>query len=158
MSHNLLRNLRPIVFAMVTAAAVVLPLRSASAQVTGKEVVSVKGVKSRGATADPNVKSDSLPANHANATMPAPPAKGGPKTRGATTGVLHVDNRTLWVIRIYVDGDYVGTVSPYGDSYGYYGCSVRRLYARAVFDDGSYYSWGPSSRDVCDNFTWRLNP
>jgi len=53
--------------------------------------------------------------------------------------------------------DYVGNVSRFGDSYGYYGCSPRALYARAFFDDGSVISWGPVRRDLCDDFTWRLN-
>ena len=123
-----------------------------------KTVVNTKGAKSRGGGADANVKSDSLPANKAGATVPVPPSKGGPKTRGSMSGTLHVDNRTPYIIRIYVDGDYVGNVSRFGDSYGYYGCSVRALYARAYFDDGSTISWGPIRRDLCDDFTWRLNP
>jgi len=121
-------------------------------------VVHAKGTKSRGAANDPNVKSDSLPGNHVGAAMAAPPSKGGPKTRGAMSGTLHVDNRTPYIIRIYVDGDYVGNVGRYGDSYGYYGCSTRTLYARAYFDDGSVTSWGPARRDLCDDFTWELDP
>jgi hypothetical protein len=162
MSSNVGRKLRPLAFsllAVVSVSASVLALETPRSQPPRRgPVVHTKGAKSRGAATDPNVKQDSLPGNKPGATVAAPPSKGGPKTRGAMTGVLHVDNRTPWIIRIYVDGDYVGNVGRYGDSYGYYGCSVRTLYARALFDDGSVTTWGPARRDLCDNFTWELDP
>lgn len=159
MSPFITRSLRPLTVAAMAVVLAAVPQHTTGAQPPAKKtVVEVKGAKSRGAATDPNVKSDSLPSNHAGATAVAPPSKGGPKTRGAMSGVLHVDNRTPWIIRIYVDGDYVGNVGRYGDSYGYYGCSDRTLYARAYFDDGSVISWGPTRRDICDDFTWRLNP
>jgi hypothetical protein len=144
--------------ALVALAGSTVAPRPLHAQPRQGPVVHAKGAKSRGAANDPNVKSDSLPANHVGADVTAPPSKGGPKTRGAMSGVLHVDNRTPWVIRIYVDGSYVGNVGRFGDSYGYYGCSVRSLYARAYFDDGSVTTWGPARRDLCDDFTWELDP
>jgi hypothetical protein len=156
------RHGRPLALALATAIAVIgaeTAPRALGAQGTQHgAVVHVKAAKGRGAGADANVKADTLPGNQTGKTVPAPPSKGGAKTRGAMSGTLHVDNRTPWIIRIYVDGDYVGNVSRYGDSYGYYGCSVRTLYARALFTDGSSLSWGPSRRDLCDDATWELDP
>lgn len=162
MSSLLARHGRQLACALATIVAVpavMLAPHSLGAQATQKgTVIRVKAAKGRGAGADANVKTDTLPTNQPGKTVPAPPHKGGAKTRGAMTGTLHVDNRTPWIIRIYVDGDYVGNVDRYGDSYGYYGCSVRTLYARALFTDGSTLSWGPSRRDLCDDATWELDP
>jgi len=167
MSSIVGRHLRPFSAAVLVVVTLTLSVSALEARaLNGPQrqptqpgrVVHTKGVKSRGAATDPNIKRDSLPANHAGTTMPAPPSKGGAKTRGAVSGTLHVDNRTSWVIRIYVDGDYVGVVGRYGDSYGYYGCADRTLYARAYFEDGTWIAWGPVRRDLCDNYTWELDP
>jgi hypothetical protein len=90
---------------------------------------------------------------------PMPADKGG-KTRGAgplPCGV-HIDNRTSWFIRIYVDGDYKGTVNQYGDLTGITGNGPTSVYAVALFDDGSEKYWGPHVFD-CEagaTYTWRL--
>lgn len=128
------------------------------AQVTkksGKHALESKAAMSRGTGPDQNVKSDSA-LNRANAVVPAPPAKGGAKTRGTSPEQLHVDNRTSWYVRIYVDGDYVGTVEPWGDSYGWGSCADHVYYARAVFDDGSVRVWGPVKDNLCTGTTWTL--
>ncbi len=125
-------------------------------QPTAKDTVDTHAAMSRGAaTTDPNVKHDSV-TNVRTASPDAPPAKGGAKPRGMSPGQLHVDNRTQWVIFIYVDGDRVGSVSRYGDAYGYYSCGPHVLYARAFFDDGSVRTWGPVTAAVCGTYTWRL--
>jgi hypothetical protein len=115
-------------------------------------------VKSRGTGADANIKSDAEIKNKAGDNgMAAPAQKGGAKTRGANVGQLHIDNRTGWYIRLYVDGELRGTISPYGDSYFWGGCDTYRLYAVAPFDDGSSYSFGPvQTSGDCDNQTWTL--
>ena len=97
----------------------------------------------RGGEADPNIKDEST-VNSQNQDFPAPKEKSGGTTRGAQ-GVCTVilDNQTKWRIQIYVDGTYRGTMAPFGDSTSYTGAGLTRVYARAVFDDGSSLSWGP---------------
>jgi hypothetical protein len=68
---------------------------------------------------------------------------------------LHIDNRTPWKIQIFVDGVYVGLVSGWGDSYGYYRCGTHSVYAVADFDNGAQLTWGP--RSLRFPHTWTLN-
>jgi hypothetical protein len=95
--------------------------------------------------------------NDPNASVEAPPDKGGKKSRAGVCQ-LHVDNRTNLIIKIFVDGDYVGTVSPYGDAYGYYSSGSRTVYARADFTDGSWHYWGPRDIHCFGTYTWTLSP
>jgi hypothetical protein len=64
----------------------------------------------------------------------APASKGGAKTRGGYGAVMHIDNHTGYYIDIYVDGDYDGSVSPYGDLYmnEFRGSRRRHLAAVAI--------------------------
>jgi len=87
---------------------------------------------------DTNIKT-ARGANAKNAAVPAPEAKGGPKSR-ATVCRIHVDNRTPFVIDIYADGEFRGTAAPWDDLYGWVETGAR-LYARADFDDGTYLYW-----------------
>jgi len=84
-----------------------------------------------------------------------PVAKGGKKTR-ASTSVVHFDNHTGWIIRCYVDGDYVGSMDGGGDLYVYVSSGTHTLYARALFDDGSELTWGPDDESVYGTFTYKL--
>jgi len=120
------------------------------------KAASAKATKSRGdATAkDENIKQDAGP-NDPNAKIPAPPDKGGPKTRGSYC-LVDVDNRTPYYISVYTDGNYRGQVSPYGDLVGYVGCGNTRLYGKATFTDGSVQTFGPSVYYVDGKFTWSL--
>ena len=95
--------------------------------------------------------------NDPNASVEAPPDKGGKKSRAGVCR-LHVDNRTSLIIKIFVDGDYVGTVSAYGDAQGYYSAGSRTVYARADFTDGSWRYWGPTGIPCYGTFTWALQP
>src|SRR5262249_19139155 len=126
-----------------------------AAEKKGK-VLETKAEKSRGSGKDENVKSDEEPKNSASAKTPAPPSKGGDKSRGVYCTV-HIDNHTAYYVRIYVDGIYSGTVPPWGDIYPTAISGATRLYARAVFEDGSYFSWGPRTFDCEDYHTWQLN-
>jgi len=112
-----------------------------------------KGGTARGE--DPNVKKDEGK-NTAGSKVAKPTQKGGPKSRGASTGVIHVDNRTPWYIRIYVNGDYQSTVAPYGDVYYYAEDGTHVLYGRALFDDGSEKTFGPKTISLDGTYTWRL--
>ena len=90
---------------------------------------------------------------------PATPEPAGKSTRGASAvepGQVCIDSRVDLIVKIYVDGNFVGTVSPWGDACGYYGSGDHRLYARAVFTDGSYQSWGPVSGDASSGFRWTI--
>src|SRR5437867_3894684 len=73
------------------------------------QTVSDKAQQFRGnAQEDPNVRAKRA-ANDRSKTTPAPANKSEQATRGGIC-VVHVDNRTPWVIDVYVDGDYAGTV------------------------------------------------
>ncbi|HLV79202.1 MAG TPA: hypothetical protein VKT32_02940 [Chthonomonadaceae bacterium] len=67
---------------------------------------------------------------------------------------LHVDNWTGDWVRIYVDGDYVGRVSPYGDLY--IEVSADEHILRGVDADGG--TFGPRYIDLSDgsDFHWTL--
>lgn len=121
-----------------------------------RKVITTHSTANRGAGTDQNVKSNDV-TNRRDVNTPVPPRKGGPKTRGARVGTLHVDNRTPWYIRIYVDGDYRGTIAPYGDWYADGSCDEYALYAVAAFDDGSSRDWGPVHTNAsCGDQVWRL--
>lgn len=97
---------------------------------------------------DPNVKDESM-VNSQNQEAAGPANKdAGGATRGAA-GVcrVKVDNWTPWKIQIFVDGTFRGMVSPWGDGVTYTGAGPTRVYARAVFDDGSALNWGPKDYD-----------
>ncbi|MBI4861052.1 MAG: hypothetical protein HY815_12470 [Candidatus Riflebacteria bacterium] len=112
----------------------------------------------RGGGADENIKSDS-DKNDPKVQRPAPPDKGGEKTRGLWAK-LHVDNRTPWFVKIYTQKEYDGTIRPYGDGYIRYSPGRVTLYARADFTDGSVKTWGPRYvlMEAGEVTTWSLYP
>jgi hypothetical protein len=118
------------------------------------------GVRARGGGADANVTKDEATNVAGKAASQQPEAK--TTNRGSFTAVapgqLCIDSWVDLYVRIYVNGEYVGTVSPWGDSCGYYGPGTFRLYAKAVFTDGSYLSWGPINANLTYGYTWQLNP
>jgi hypothetical protein len=121
-----------------------------------KGELTTRATKSRGTGADSHIKSDSV-INSTTKTFAPPPEKGGAKTRGAAVGRLHIDNRTQWYIRIYVDGDLQTIVAPWGDYWANGRCDEYTLYAVARFTDGSSYTWGPATTDSgCDGQVWTL--
>jgi hypothetical protein len=108
------------------------------------ELKGTKGAATRGSEADPNIKSDKQ-TNDPNAEIEAPSQKGGATTRGGGNCEVRLDNRTSLFIKVYVDGAYRGTLSPYGDGVVFVLPGETHVYARADFDDGTYYYWGPSA-------------
>jgi hypothetical protein len=128
----------------------------AYAQQAPANMLETHAAKSRGTGADANIKTESAP-NKPDASVPAPASKGGQRTRGAEA-VVHIDNRTSLIIKVYLDGSYCGTLPPWGDLY----CSVAggntTVYARADFTDGTFTTWGPSVANVDGTYTWRLWP
>jgi hypothetical protein len=141
----------------------VLPssVNNAAGQQTKQKVIELKATKSttRGEGADANIKSDKE-TNDPNAQFAAPTKKGGAKTRGGGYCEVRFDNRSQWFVKLYIDGTYRGTLSPYGDSVGYTMPGETTVYARADFDDGSYYYWGPKGYDCGPNqyIYFRMNP
>jgi hypothetical protein len=120
------------------------PVWAAAADATTKTSNSeLAAQKSRGTGADENVKDDSDKNTKAD-DRPAPPEKGGEKSRGGLAR-LHIDNRSKWFLRIYTQRSYDGTISPWGDGYvNFRGApGTVTLYVKAVFDDGTFFSWGP---------------
>ncbi|MBC7880100.1 MAG: hypothetical protein H7Y37_02095 [Anaerolineae bacterium] len=119
--------------------------------------VETKATVTKRGEADPNVKKE-ITENDPKAPATAPVSKGGTKKRGAYSSIIHVDNRTAWIVKLYANGDYVGSVSPYGDSYVSATAGSFGLYARADFTDGTAFTWGPRaiSLDPGEAFTWHL--
>lgn len=139
--------------------ALVVPSKSYAQAAQGQQGDSGqdKGEKRRGTGTDENIKSKSVQNNPSPEAAPeAPPEKGGKKERQSVCS-LHVDNRTPWKVQIYVDGDYVGLVSPYGDAYGTYGGGRLAVYAVAEFVGGSELTWGPRTISCNGRYTWTVN-
>lgn len=125
------------------------------------ELVTSKAAQGPQEGKDPNIKNDTEK-NNPHMHAPAPANKGGGKTKGAGPYPcsIHVDNRTEWFIRVYMDGDYQATVNRYGDLYGLTGNGPTTLYGVAFFDDGSTKTWGPHVFDcpAYGSYTWRMLP
>ena len=150
-------TIRTALLGLTIAAATMLVSGDLQAQAAKKQVgATSNSTRTRGGSADANVRHDDAP----NAlTKPATPEPAGKSTRGASAvepGQVCIDSRVDLIVKIYVDGNFVGTVSPWGDACGYYGSGDHRLYARAVFTDGSYQSWGPVSGDASSGFRWTI--
>lgn len=125
---------------------------------TSKDTVT-KGVKGQGsAESDPNIKGKTAD-NDPNSKIPPPPGK-GVATRGSNPWPckVNVDNRTGLKIQIYVDGDYSGLSSPWGDAYMLTGSGTTNFYALASFLDGSKVTWGPWNFNcpALGTYTWSL--
>jgi hypothetical protein len=121
-----------------------------------------KSAKSRGVGEDPNIKEGKEQAakNNPDNAPPAPPQKGGGKSRGPLDCWVTVDNWTPWWIDVYVDGKYRGQASPFGKGTVNAGAGGTNLYARADFSDATFRAWGPRLFVCSSNgqFSWRLDP
>jgi hypothetical protein len=141
--------------------AIVVPgsLSSAQGQKPKPKVIELKAQKPTTRGDDSNVKDDKE-TNDPNSQLAAPEQKGGAKTRGGGSCEVRFDNRTRWFVKLYVDGTYRGTISPYGDGVAYTGAGSTRVYARAQFDTGDYLYWGPSDYSCYSGeyIYFRMNP
>ena len=150
-------TIRTALLGLTVAAATLFISGELQAQAAKKQAGATStSTKTRGGSADANVRHDDAP-NALNKPATAEPA--GKSTRGASAvepGQICIDSRVDLYVKIYVDGNFVGTVSPWGDACGYYGSGDHRLYARAVFTDGSYSSWGPVTGDASSGFRWTV--
>ena len=69
--------------------------------------------------------------------------------KGDTTCRVELENNTDNTIDIYVGGHFRNTMGPKDSSSFNAGSSV--IYAKAEFDDGSYFYWGPRTFTCGDN-------
>lgn len=67
------------------------------------------------------------------------------------SGTLHINNHTEYYIDMYVDGDYSGTVAPYGDLYLYDSEDDVRVYGDVT---GTSLYFGP--REIGVPGVWNL--
>jgi hypothetical protein len=147
------------VLIVMTAAMLGTPKAFAQGKAVGKATDKAQG--SRGAGEDPNIKQDKQSATNDPAKeTPAPPKKGGAKTRGYLDCWVTADNYTPWWIDIYIDGTYRGQVAPWGGGTVDAGSGGTTVYGRAVFTSGAVKTWGPRQFQCSPNgdFTWRLDP
>lgn len=149
----------PVLLFLVLAIVLTGSLTTAYGQKTKPKVIELKAQKPTTRGEDPNIKSDKE-TNDPNSEMAAPQQKGGAKTRGGGACQVRFDNRTRWFVKLYVDGTYRGTISPYGDGVAYTGAGPTRVYARAVFDSGDYLYWGPTDYSCYSGqfIYFRMNP
>jgi hypothetical protein len=160
-----MRNQRiPVLVVAITAMVAMVIMRPAFAQTSDSNSAKptvMKGTHGTGTAADdPNIKQQS-PDNDPNAKVPPPPGK-GVTTRGPNPWPcrVNVDNRTGWKIQVFVDGQYDGLSSPWGNAYMNTGSGTTGFYAIATFTNGSKITWGPWSFACPANgtFTWTLTP
>ena len=154
---------RPVI-ALAAASLIVL----ATPAFAGSEPKAAKGGKEATVAAKPlkagekdaNVKNPDAK-NDKNSAADAPPNKGG-KARGQGPWGCRivVDNWTAYVVKTFVDGDFVGTVGRFGDGGMNIGNGATLLYARAEFDDGTSWTWGPTAVEcpAGGRYIWKIVP
>ena len=136
------------------AALTALPL---TAQKT--TTIKTKGVQGQASAKDPHINTDSM-MNTTTQKFVAPPSKGGPAAKGPGC-VLHVNNSTAWIVQFYFNGNLTAAIGPWGDYYPSMTLGNAQLYARAVFTNGTVYTFGPINYDCAINgstYTWNLTP
>ena len=138
--------------------------KTAAKQATAKtaKLESDKAQQAAAGAEDSNVKMDMAANSKSGTAAPAPPDKGGDKGKGMGMGYVEVvfNNYSPWYVKCYVDGNYRGTIAPWGALNFPTGNGATMLYARADFDDGSTYRWGPRQFYYYsgNRYEWRLNP
>jgi hypothetical protein len=155
---NLGSKLFLLLFATIFALILAAPALAQSDSEKSKTTVT-KGQKAA-PDADKYIK-DKSPDNDPKKSVPAPSAKGG-GSRGAGPWPcqVHIDNRTGWRIQIYVDGQYDGLLSSWGDGFVNTGSGVTTFFAVATFTDGSRLTWGQwvFNCPAQGVYTWSLTP
>lgn len=120
--------------------------------------VSTGAVQARGDAPDENIEVQTGE-NVLGEEVEAPASKGGDTGERAASRYVNFDNWTGWYIKTFVDGQYKGTVAPWGNLKVYVPAGkTYRLYGRADFNDGSYSYWGSRNRYFGNSLNWRLNP
>jgi hypothetical protein len=117
-------------------------------------MVSDKGSMMRGSNDAAKKGTD---VNVAGKEAPAPPSKTKGATRGERDCTVKVDNWKGYYIRVYMNGDYVGSVGPWSAGTIELSQGVAELEGYAVFDDGSALKFGPNSFRCSEgSYTWTL--
>jgi len=83
-----------------------------------------------------------------------PATKGGTATRGGSCYITF-DNWTNYYIDCYVNNVLQGYVAPWGKGSVTVSGGSTKVYAEALFDDGSKLTWGPQTKS-CDNQEWNV--
>lgn len=91
-----------------------------------------------------------------NERNPKPEAKTRGDVYGADYSDINVVNYTGYSIDIYVNGSYRGTIAAYDKKVTWAVPGNTQLYAKAVFNDGSYLYWGPTVTYTGYEYTWSL--
>jgi hypothetical protein len=134
------------IFAGAVLFLVLQPSYSHAQSKKGKEV-QAHSVEGKGVGENPNIK-NSTDLNDPNAPQT--------RTKAKDECFLHVDNHTPWHIRIYLNGDLAGEVTPWGDS-GQDEPDGTIVIGAALFSDGTVRYWGPETVDCSvDGLTWSL--
>ena len=103
----------------------------------------------------PSPEADKLkrPENDKN---PKPETKNRGDVYGSNYSDVVIDNYTGYSLDIYVGGSYRGSVAAYDKRVTWAVPGNNTLYAKAVFNDGSYIYWGPSTVYTGYVYTWKL--
>ncbi len=117
-----------------------------------KQEISGKSIS----TPDAKVNKLKRPANIKGKPMAPTSSRGD--VYGPDYSDVVIDNWTGYYIDIYVNGSFRGTVSPYDKRVTWAIPGTNTLYAKAVFNDGSYLYWGPQTTYTGYSYTWKLNP
>jgi len=67
-----------------------------------------------------------------------------------------IENNTNYVIDIYINGHFRGSLARYSKTTTWAVPGSTKLYAKARFNDGTYYYWGPSVVTTGYKYEWRL--
>jgi hypothetical protein len=126
-----------------------------SVPLTAQNTIQTSGVKAQAGAKDSNIKNDNA-LNSADQKIAPPAKKGGPAAKGVYCE-LHIDNRTPYYVRFYMNGELGAIIGPFGDYYPDITSGLAVLYGRAVFDDGSAYTFGPRDYQCSGgSATWSL--
>lgn len=75
---------------------------------------------------------------------------------GQNSDTVIVNNNTNYVIDIYVNGKFSGSISPWNRRTAWAISTGSQMYAKARFNDGTYYYWGPRVVNTGHKCEWRL--
>ena len=118
-----------VLIAMLAAMFAGCPTINLDAQQNNRESTT-KAIAGTGpVSSDANIKSANLDNQRdIAARLPAPPAKGGVRTRGGGEWCsIRVSNASALHANVYIDGEFWGTTPAYGDLAGWSRCRTMRL-------------------------------
>ncbi len=121
-------------------------------KVASVEMSAVKSTNTgKSGTNDPNIKEDETDTNDPDtAAGTLPSFKSGSSKSGVGECQIKLDNYTAYFTKIYINGIYKGKLYGGNESTLYYTPGQVTIYAKADFDDGSSWTWGPQ--------TWSCGP